>query len=104
MRERKAKIDELSDAVIAIAGGFGTLEEISEMITQKQLGYSNKPTIILNTDGFYNHLISFFDDIILNGFASNESRMLYHVASTPGEAIEYIKSYKPELVHAKYQQ
>ena len=64
MRERKAKLDELSDAVIAIAGGFGTLEEISEMITQKQLGYSNKPTIILNTSGFYDNLIAFFDNII----------------------------------------
>ena len=61
MRERKAKLDELSDAVVAIAGGFGTLEEISEMITQKQLGYSNKPIVILNTNGLYNSLVDFFE-------------------------------------------
>ena len=60
MRDRKAKMDEISDAVIALAGGFGTLEEISEMIVQKQLGYNNKPIILLNTDGFYNNLIKFF--------------------------------------------
>ena len=50
MRERKAKMDEVSDGVIALAGGFGTLEEISEMIVQKQLGYNNKPIILLNTN------------------------------------------------------
>ena len=47
MRERKAKMDALSDAIIAIPGGFGTLEEVSEMIVQKQLGYNNKPVIFL---------------------------------------------------------
>ena len=103
MRERKAKLDELSDAVIAIAGGFGTLEEISEMITQKQLGYSNKPTIILNTSGFYDNLIGFFNNIIEKRFAAEHSKLLYYVANTPEEAIEYIKTYKPELVHTKYQ-
>ena len=56
MRSRKAKMDELSDAVVALAGGFGTLEELSEMIVQKQLGYNNKPIIILNTNGFYDKL------------------------------------------------
>lgn len=102
MRERKAKLDELSDAVIAIAGGFGTLEEVSEMITQKQLGYSNKPTIILNTAGLYNHLISFFEDIINNRFAPEISKELYFVANTPEEAMEYIKTYKPARVKEKY--
>ena len=56
MRERKAKLDEKSDAVIALAGGFGTLEELSEMIVQKQLGYNKKPIVILNTNGFYDKL------------------------------------------------
>ena len=48
MRERKAKMDEISDAVIALPGGFGTLEEISEMIVQKQLGYNSKPIVLLS--------------------------------------------------------
>ena len=84
MRSRKAKMDELSDAVVALAGGFGTLEELSEMIVQKQLGYNNKPIVILNTNGFYDKLI---DDT---------AKKLYFVANTPGEAIEYIKNYQPE--------
>lgn len=93
MRERKAKLDELSDAVIAIAGGFGTLEEISEMIVQKQLGYNNKPIVILNTNGFYNPLIQFFDDIVSKNFARFKNQELYHIASTPKEAIDYINNY-----------
>ena len=60
MRERKAKLDECSDGVIALAGGFGTLEEVSEMIVQKQLGYNYKPIILLNTNGYYDNLINFF--------------------------------------------
>ena len=102
MRERKAKLDELSDAVIAIAGGYGTLEELSELIVQKQLGYNNKPIVILNTDGFYDNLISFFETIISRNFANEDSRKLYFVAKTPIEAIEYIKNYKPEDIGSKF--
>ena len=90
MRERKAKMDELSDAVIALAGGFGTLEEISEMIVQKQLGYNNKPIVILNTNGFYNKLIDFFDTIIFENFALESTKELYYVASTPKEVVDYL--------------
>lgn len=96
MRSRKAKMDELSDAVVALAGGFGTLEELSEMIVQKQLGYNNKPIVILNTNGFYDKLIEFFDEIISQKFARDTAKKLYFVANTPREAIEYIKNYQPE--------
>lgn len=96
MRERKAKMDEYSDAVIALAGGFGTLEEISEMIVQKQLEYNNKPIIILNTNGFYNELIQFFDKIMKFNFAKNETSKLYYIAETPSDALDYLISYNPE--------
>ncbi len=96
MRSRKAKMDELSDGVVALAGGFGTLEELSEMIVQKQLGYNNKPIVLLNTNGFYDKLIEFFEEIIKQNFASNKARNLYYVAQTAKEAIEYIKNYKYE--------
>ncbi len=102
MRERKAKMDEISDAVVALSGGFGTLEEISEMIVQKQLGYNNKPIVILNTDGFYDDLIRFFDTIILRNFAKESSKDLYYVASTPNQAIEYIQKYTPQTVESKF--
>ena len=97
MRERKAKMDELSDGIIALSGGFGTLEEISEMIVQKQLGYNTKPIILLNTNGFYNHLIEFFDHIIAENFAKEDSKKLYFIANTPEDAINYILSYDENL-------
>lgn len=98
MRERKAKIDEISEAVIALAGGFGTLEELSEMIVQKQLGYNKKPIIILNTNGFYNKLNEFFEEIIEQKFANKNMRKIYFIAQTPTEAIEYLKNYEPSTL------
>lgn len=96
MRTRKEKLDTLSDAMIAISGGFGTLEELSEMIVQKQLGYNNKAVVILNTDGFYDSLIEFFEVMIEKNFAHVDARELYFVAKTPLEAINYLKSYVPK--------
>ena len=95
MRERKAKMDELSDAVVALPGGFGTLEELSEMIVQKQLGYNQKPIILLNTNGFYDKLIDFYEIIINQNFARKNAKDLYFVADTPKEAIDYLKKYRP---------
>ncbi len=102
MRERKALLDEKSEAVIALAGGFGTLEELSEMIVQKQLGYNMKPIVILNTNGFYDNLIGFFEDIIKENFANTASRELYYVAQTPQEAVEFIKNYIPSEAESKF--
>lgn len=96
MRERKAKLDEVSDAVVALAGGFGTLEEVSEMIVQKQLCYNNKPIVFLNTAGFYDNLLKFFENIFYKKFASESFRNLYYVAQTPQDVINYLKSYSPE--------
>lgn len=96
MRERKAMMDELSGAVIALPGGFGTLEELAEMIVQKQLGYNKKAIVLLNINGFYDKLIEFFDVIIEQNFANKISRDLYYVAQTPQDAVEYLKSYVPK--------
>ncbi len=98
MRTRKAKMDEISDAVIALPGGFGTLEELSEMIVQKQLGYNSKPIVILNTNGFYDKLIEFFDVIIKENFGRGDVRKIYFVAENAREAIEYLKTYKPDII------
>ena len=95
MRERKAKLDSISDAVIALAGGFGTLEELSEMIVQKQLGYNKKPVILLNTNGFYDKLNEFFEVIIEQKFANKNMRDIYYIANTPEDAINYLKGYIP---------
>lgn len=97
MRTRKAKMDELSDGVVALPGGFGTLEELSEMIVQKQLGYNNKPIVMLNTNGFYNKLIEFFNVIIGKNFANHKlSENLYFVADTPEKVVSYLLQYNYE--------
>lgn len=96
MRSRKAKMDEISDAVIALAGGFGTLEELSEMIVQKQLGFNEKAIVLLNTNGFYDSLVKFFDNIIEQNFAQKEMHESYYLAQTPQDAIQYLKNYKPK--------
>ena len=96
MRTRKEKMDKLSDALIALPGGFGTLEELSEMIVQKQLGYNQKAVVILNTNGFYNKLLEFFEVIIEQKFANKKAENLYYIANTPEDAVSYLKNYKPE--------
>lgn len=97
MRTRKAKMDQISDAVVALPGGFGTLEELSEMIVQKQLGYNNKPIVILNTNGFYDKLIEFFDVIIKQNFGKGNHRQIYFVAENPSEVVKYLKEYKVDF-------
>ena len=97
MRTRKAKMDEISDAIVALPGGFGTLEELSEMIVQKQLGYNSKPVVILNTNGFYDKLIEFFNVIISENFGKGSNREIYYVANSASEVVEYLQNYKPDL-------
>lgn len=104
MRDRKAKMDELSDATIVLAGGFGTLEEFAEMFVQKQLGYNKKALVILNTNGYYNKLLEFFETVIEQKFANKYARSIIYIAKTPQEAIDYIKNYKePEITPSKHE-
>jgi len=80
------------------------LEELTEMIVQKQLGYNKKPIVILNTNGFYDKLLEFFDRIIEEKFANKVARELFYVASTPEDAIEYINCYtEPEKSMSKFE-
>ncbi len=95
MRTRKKVMDERSDAVITLPGGFGTLEEILEMITLKQLQYHNKPIAILNTDGFYNELIEMFDKIIDLDFAKNVMKSYYYISHNAKDILDYIDHYEP---------
>lgn len=95
MRFRKKVMDERSDAIIAIPGGFGTLEELLEMITLKQLRYHNKPLVILNTNGFYDELIAMFEKIISQQFAKEEMRELYFISDRIDDILNYIDSYEP---------
>ena len=96
MMERKFKMRELSDSFIALAGGFGTLEEILEVITLKQLGYHNKAVVFINTNGFYDDLFRQFEKSYEEKFAKENYRKLYFVAKNATEAMDYLLSYKPE--------
>lgn len=95
LRERKSVMDVRSDAFIALPGGFGTLEELMEMITLKQLKYHNKPIVILNAGGFYDHLIRLFDTFISSNFVDEVYRNLYFITGSAEEAIRYIDGYAP---------
>ena len=83
MHERKAKMIELADAFIALPGGFGTLEEISEILTLTQLGLNKKPCGILNINGYYDHLLAFFDHIIQEEFMNQEHKDIIFIESSP---------------------
>lgn len=102
IRTRKAIMDERSEAFIALPGGFGTLEELIEIISLKLLKYHKKPIVIMNRGGFYDAMLKQFEDIIEGSFAKPESRMLYFVTADPAEAIEYINSYKPVELKDKW--
>ena len=100
MHERKAKMVELSDAFIALPGGFGTLEEFFEVITWAQLGIHVKPCGLLNISGYYDKLLSFLDDAVEEGFIYGLHRDVILTANNPSELIEKMQSYKP-VRHSK---
>jgi uncharacterized protein (TIGR00730 family) len=102
MRERKSIMDARSDAFIALPGGYGTLEELLEIITLKQLKYHNKPIVIINTNRFFDPLLEQFDIIAQQNFAKPESNLLYHVTADVTEALEYIDTYEPPVFKDKW--
>lgn len=93
MHVRKETMENSSDAFVALAGGFGTFEELLEVITLKQLGYIDVPIVILNTEGYYDSLISMFNRAVSENFANECYLDLFFVAQTPNEAMGYILSY-----------
>lgn len=90
MHERKSLMAKLSDATIALPGGCGTMEELLEIITWKQLGLYLKPIVILNTNGYYNPIIEMLDKAIENNFMRKEHKKMWEVANTPEEAVELL--------------
>lgn len=102
MRGRKAIMETRADAFIALPGGFGTLEEMLEVITLKQLAVHNKPIVFLNTKGFYNGLNEVFEHMFEHHFAKPHYRDLYHFSDDVPDAMEYIKSYDPPALELKW--
>ncbi len=90
IHERKEMMASLSDGVIALPGGCGTLEELLEIITWKQLGLYLNPIIILNIDGYYDHLLAQLRKAIDENFMRTIHGDIWKVATTPDEAIELL--------------
>lgn len=92
MHQRKKLMAEMSDAVIALPGGCGTMEELLEAITWKQLGLYLNPIVILNTKGYYDALIAQLERAIDDHFMGEIHGNIWSVASTPEEALEIIEN------------
>jgi len=95
MHERKALMSELSDGVIALPGGYGTLDELFEMLTWAQLALHKKPVAILNTKGYYDPLIALSDTMITNGFLKEEYQNLLLVDSDINTLLNKMENYTP---------
>jgi cytokinin riboside 5'-monophosphate phosphoribohydrolase len=102
MRERKAIMEKRADAFIGLPGGFGTLEEILEVMTLKQLQYHDKPIVIINCHGFFQYLIDLFDHLYREDFAKEMYRKLYFITDTVDEAMNYIQTYMPPELPKKW--
>lgn len=94
MHERKQKMNELSEGVIALPGGYGTLEELFEMLTWAQLSLHEKPIGILNIDGFYDELIAMIDKMVQKGFLKQEYKEMTIVSADIGQLIEQMQNYQ----------
>ena len=95
MHERKQKISDLSDAFIAMPGGFGTLEEVAEMLTWTQLGLSKKPIGLLNVNGYYDHLLAQFDHMVEQGFLKEANRHMVVDDGEPTVLLQKMLDYTP---------
>nr|CAD1843669.1 unnamed protein product [Ananas comosus var. bracteatus] len=95
MHQRKAEMARRSDAFIALPGGYGTLEELLEVITWAQLGIHDKPVGLLNVDGYYNSLLCFIDKAVEDGFISPSARHIIVLAPTAKELVKKLEDYFP---------
>ncbi len=102
MHERKKLLQEKADAFIALPGGFGSLEELSETLTAKQLEFYDKAIVIFNQDGFYEPLIAQFENFYSHNFSRSDYEHLYHVSDTIPDSLDYIGNYQKSEVKSKW--
>lgn len=95
MHERKAEMAREADAFIALPGGYGTMEELLEMITWAQLGIHKKPVGLLNVDGYYNSLLALFDNGVEEGFIKPLARHIVLSAPSARELLNKMEQYTP---------
>jgi uncharacterized protein (TIGR00730 family) len=92
MHERKARMAQEADAFVALPGGFGTLDEFFEILTWAQLGIHAKPCVLVNTLGYYDHLLSFLQVAIDAGFLKRENHGYIHVVGDSASAVERVQA------------
>ena len=98
MHERKAAMAELADAFIAMPGGYGTLEEIVEVLTWAQLGLHRKPVGLLNIDGYYDYLNQFFNHMVEEGFLLREYKDMLLIKKVPAAVLDSLLTFElPDL-------
>lgn len=93
MRERKQLMEDSADAFVMTAGGIGTFEEFFEILTLKQLDRHDKPIVILNTNGYYDHMLAMLDFTVAENFAKEKTKELYLVTDDVDTALDYIENY-----------
>ncbi len=98
MHQRKTLLNELSDAMIALPGGFGTMEELFEMLTWSQLGLHKKPVAVLNINGFYDSLLALIQTMVDKQFLRKEYQQMILSSDNIDDLLEKIKNYKAPQV------
>ena len=102
MHQRKQMMSDMADAIIAMPGGVGTMEELLEALTWRQLGLVNVPVIILNTLGYFDSLLALLEHAISEGFMKPSHSQLWQVAATPVEAVALLVDDRPVHFESKY--
>jgi len=98
MHERKALMADLSDAFVALPGGWGTLDEMFEILTWAQLGLHRKPCGLLNVQGYFDRLLAFLDHTVEQGFVRREHQSMISVSDSPGTLLDALVAYEPPHV------
>jgi cytokinin riboside 5'-monophosphate phosphoribohydrolase len=92
LRERKAEMDARADAFVALPGGFGTLEELLEVLTLRQLRLHDRPIVLVNVAGYWDPFLAMVSDMVAQGFAPLGQGVLFQVATTAAEAVDLAES------------
>ncbi len=98
MHERKIRMHELSDGIIALPGGYGTMEEFFEILTWGQLGLHRKPAGILNINGFYDHLMALASTMTTSGFLKESSRRMLLISDNIDALLDMMEDYTAPAV------
>lgn len=99
MHERKTKMHELCEGIIALPGGFGTMEELFEVLTWAQLGHHQKPIGLLNMEGYYNPLLNMIDSMLAHGYSKPEFKELLLVSDNIDDLLDKVNHYQAPKIH-----